>query len=64
MKVCELIGHQWKVVRKDKLCTDEGTMCILFFRCKICDATFSSDEAELEEKDFVGSENFDREVKM
>jgi hypothetical protein len=60
---CEL-GHCWKVVRRDKLTTESGTMVIVFFRCKVCGFAYSSDEAELEEKDFEGAENYDREDKL
>lgn len=56
---CEF-GHVWKVTRKDKLCTEEGTLVIVFFRCRVCGCAFSSDEAELEEKDFEGAENYER----
>lgn len=67
MKQCDWIGHQWKVYRRDILTTNEGSKEILFFRCKICGFTFNTaddEENELVEKDFVGSENYDREIKM
>lgn len=57
---CEL-GHCWKVVRRDKLTTENGTMVILFFRCKVCGFAYSSDEAELEEKDYEEKPVFESE---
>lgn len=67
MKPCEEYGHQWKVYRRDKLCTDEGTKMILFFKCKICSCKFdTSDDEEMidDEHDYPNSENNERILKV
>ena len=48
---CEF-GHSWKVVRKDKLTTDEGTKVLIQFKCKVCGFQVTSDELEDDEKDY------------
>ncbi len=48
---CEF-GHSWKVVRKDKLTTDEGTKVLAHLKCKVCGFQFTSDEFEDDEKDY------------
>lgn len=53
-------GGDWKVLRKDKQCTDEGTVVILHLKCKLCGAVFQTDELE-DEHDFEGAENYDRQ---
>jgi hypothetical protein len=52
---CEF-GCSWKCYRKDKVCSDEGTRLILFFRCKVCGAKFDTvdEENDFDEKDWEG----------
>jgi len=63
--VCEKFGHNWKIVQKQKQTTDGGTTLILFFKCRICGATFNTaddDEKEFEEKDYESKETYDRDL--
>lgn len=63
MKPCEEYGHLWKPKRKDKQITDEGTVIIIYFKCKICGAEFNTagEENEIEEKDYAEKEIFNGE---
>jgi 5-methylcytosine-specific restriction endonuclease McrA len=64
MKPCEEYGHQWKCYRKDKICSDEGTQLILFFRCKICGCKFDTADAEeinFDEKDYEEKKRIDED---